>query len=1227
MDAQLRQAFSDFEEYLAGSRAPALAGHSLAQVVSQDPRAVASWIVRWALAQNEPDPVFALVGARNKVFDVFFYRVVKFARVFSFFDTFEKELVDLVPEEQRAALHSMLARFPWRELRPIGRAQRMEDYALAERPEAGVTTEGFNDELYRNATHQILSADRRYTFADASTGDRVRLAQDRIGRVFDGFVALLNDPDKRREILLANAADRDAVYEDRKHFQPDHYLCQLADLACALLNDGFPEHGAQIFDTAAALSRETGVGLRDVRRFQERASLVSPQRLGEYSATKTGAVLLRGILPLFDAWQPEVMINRLMHEPDRRERRLLLSLIEAHGPAAYPLVVESLEQSDSNTPWYFVRNLAYLLSRMVTSEEELRTRAIAALEQYLRPDRVRQLNLQTASALGFIGNDPAVGVLTARLVQFGREYGANPEATELCQKIIATLIGTESERALDAALDFCLENELLPQFADAFGQVSLPPLVRQKMLGRVRSELRKRRITLSLIGDSRVAASLLAAFGGAGYPDVDEFCQEIVANYPETHPLAVEAAKLLKRTAPPPRLSLDRTLHRLLATRDLAQVFCHTLDAGTTGLVEAMTRDGVSASVELKRGEAIFARVPRYIIEREDAFYWTFLLEGRDLAHLRYTPLSHTRPTSGFATPMRDLLREALFQRGEIRHILGGVISPDSRFRRRDVHQFYTQFGHLDAPRKYEAVWDALANTVDVAQIQSLTQLNRHDVYRTLLYFLERDMIAVDPHPEDGAADAAAETVTTLGLYLERLSAQPVRFQALRGAAEACGYLETHARGDAVLARFASALKRYFADAYLSRRVLSGEDIALCARATEFAARYAASRAVDDAEALAGVLDFSFSAVRATAGLEGPPPAATPLEILENIEAADDAFDSLSNVLSDDAIDALLGSLDSAIAAKAGPPPAEGAPAPALTEYEELELLELFSQIASSYVKPFKDFVRELDRNHKTGLPTSASWLEFVEPSIDLLLGAARKIGYAKLASHLERLEAFIAEQRRASDSEALPLLFCERVLVEHHRLAAMLPTTFALDLPAEALATKMEGLVVKFILKQIPELSERDANRILLAGLNSFERFIEVRPDELAHAAGIDRKLAERVFLKFYQFEDLYLNHERPSKHAKFVALFEIGLGNLKELHGRVEQLSRAERVGKQIDGSRKVKLMADRQRALFSLFTLLCIKGQHDLIERLQLSVFDERLRMLDDYFAGLVSHRDLR
>ena len=45
-----------------------------------------------------------------------------------------------------------------------------------------------------------------------------------------------------------------------------------------------------------------------------------------------------------------------------------------------------------------------------------------------------------------------------------------------------------------------------------------------------------------------------------------------------------------------------------------------------------------------------------------------------------------------------------------------------------------------------------------------------------------------------------------------------------------------------------------------------------------------------------------------------------------------------------------------------------------------------------------------------------------------------------------------------------------------------------------------------------------------------------------------------------------------------------------------------------------------------LQSLFILLCIREDHDLVERLQISVFEDRVRLLGEYYERIASEEAL-
>ena len=1218
MEDSLKQALLDFEHFLAGTRAPALVSHSLATVVGQDVRVVAGAVARWTYA-NHPgaDRFSALHAARNKVFDVFFYRVVRFQRIYDFFPPFERALVRAVPVEDQPRVAKLLEQYPWREIRPLGSFRDPQEFGLEGRAEATVSTEKFNEDLYRNATHQVLSADRRYTFDSEDDRERIGEAQSKISGVFDDFVELISDPRLKQEIKLANAADRDTVYASRSRFQVEVYLCQLADLAIALHNDDFFEHAAKIFRALDQLADASGVRPSQLHRFQEKTALFNQVKMAEYGATRIGTFLLRDILRLFVRWHPEKLLQLLETSEERRERKLALSMLDAYGSDVFEMLVDALAGASASTPWYYTRNLIYMLGRVTTREAELRARAVELVASHVVPGNTRQVNQQAVQALGQIASEASASALVSRLADFEPLYGRDRDATDIAHRIVSAIVGTEIESALETAFAFCERHEILEQFRDQFKKVNMPPRLREEVVARVGREIKKLRFSFSLLGDKLTTREILEAVGNGGTPEVVAVCDEILSTFPARSELAQAARRVKETPAPLPLLASDRTLHRFLASRDLAQVLCYGNEAGISARLSVETKDGIAGEIEMVDGEVVHAAVPSYFIAGDNAFEWILLVDGRDLGRLDYTPSPAPPVPRSTNAPTRDLLRDALFQRSGIEQMLDDFLVPDARYRKREVPAYHARFANVENGDAVRAVWNAIDGDPDLKTLQLTTRLSRYEVCRALFYLVRRQMVeTVDASLADTTAATLDEALSSIAHAVAQIEARPVNFQSYFAAAEACAYLRRKLE-DETLKASSRALRNFFLDAYTAHRVFVAKHIELCTMTLGLMSRYSRTRAESERRELLDFIAFSFGEV-----VDVPPPELQPrneLEQIERVEATSDPFDALGGLVGELPLDEVLAAVDDLVENIGGARATAGDRG--LTQHDESTLADLFGNIANAYAKPYKDFVRELEANHKAGRNTTADWVDFALPSVKLLADATSKMEYHKPAGVLQHVVATMEEQRaQLPEESALPKLFCERMLVDHYHLTKMLPQTFSLALTADELESRKEGLIVKFILRQLPEVDQVAMNKIIFAGLGSFDRFMEIPAEEIAQVTGISKALAEKIYMKFFQYRDLFYQHDDPAKAAKLVQLFDISLGILTEIHIEVERLSREERGRPETATGRKRGLVADRQRTLYSLFALLCIKGEHELVERIQMSVFEERLRLLNDYLAAI-------
>ncbi len=1207
MDNQTAQAFADFERFLMGQSAPALVGHALATVVRQDMRVVAQVVVRRAYSTSQQDRLAVLLAVRNKVYDIFFYRIVRFRRIYEFFPRFERAIIEVAPEGDRDAIAALFKRYPWQEIRPIGDIRDPRELALENRPDASVSADRFNEELYRNATHQILSAERRFQFSDNALQQNVAQSQAQVSEVFDDFVGLIKDAILRREIMLANVADRDTVYKHQTQFQIESYMSQLADLGIALINDDFLEHGVQIFEVIQTLAVSTGLDMSQLRRLHAKSELLNTAKIVDYSANRTGPLLLRSVLSIFPEWRPQVLLDRLRTEGKQNERNIALTILEAYGRDVYPLIVDALERCDASVPWYFKRNLAYLLGRLVTDQPALRSRACQALAGHLRKDGVQQVNAEIVTALGAIHNDQAVTALVGRLAQFTPDFGKTPESTDVVNRILAALIDIQTEPSLKAAVEFCDSHGLLEQYHEQLSRIALPESIRTAFETAIRKELRKLKMSFSLFGDARAVRGRLLALGSAEVPDVGALCDEVQAGLPADHEIAQVAARLRDIPAPPPPLGYDRAFHGLIQQGNLAEALSYAFESGIGGCLEISTRGGIQCQVSLRNGEVWHASAPSLFSNDLDAFFWIFALDRTTIGTLRFDPSRvPTDPrTLEPATPR--LIREGLFRAKHVQQTIGSILSPESRFRRRQPSLPDKGFQTTGQLGPYQAVWACIANFVDLKTISDATQLSEHEIYRVLFDLLRQNLLEVETGGVDRQLATIDDALTALGLFLRRIEQNPTFFQSYQSGSEVCAYLSNEAR-DETIRSVAWALHTFLQRAYTLRQVLTPQKVDFCNRVLGLVSVYLRSGSDSDRRELLDFLDIYLPEED-----RWPEPAQDEdafikslLEQIENIDALNDPFDEMPDLRNADAGREIVDTLDEALAGTLGGDDGIG---------DIRSPRELLGESANEYAKPIRDFVREVERNLEAHRETPSAWLGLVQSPLELLVVAADRAGETDVRDCAARLDRAFKQQRQ-TESDVLTPAFCGYVLTEYRHLAELLPATFATTLPNEDVAAKKETLLVKFLLRQVPEVDDRVVNRVLLAGFNKFADVAETPPDELSRAVGISRGLADKIFMKIYQYEDLYHHGDEPQAHAKLLAYYAISLNVLKEIHGSIGRLAQQPAAGRE----RKEQLMSDRQRALWGLFALLCLRNEIDLIEKLQKTVFEQRIKMLEDYFAEL-------
>ncbi|MBK7994007.1 MAG: DUF4388 domain-containing protein [Blastocatellia bacterium] len=1223
---QVKYAIADFQMFLAGKRAPALIGQSLATIIRQvDIQQVAYLVLEWARNNKEQYIVDSLVSARNKVFDIFFYRVVKFERIHKFFPTFEQTLISICPSPENAHLAALFQQFKWQDIRPIGTI-RDQRFVIEKRQEIKVEAEKFNEDVYKNATFSVLSADKKYSFADEATSNQIAGYQEKVKEIFSDFVDLVEDKQQKKEILLANESDKYNNYQKKEAFKIELYLTQMLDLAIALFNDDFFYQSIQIFTIIRELRDQNNLKLSEIKKFQDKAELFSMQKLEDAANNNANCLLVKQIVSLFNHWQPERILVQLQIEANRRIRRFLLKLLECYGKDVYHILVVELSSKAASLPWWYTRNLAYILGRITTDNDTVKNQAVELLCSYWQPKAQRQLINQIITTLGSIGTDLACERLIERLKIIEPQIEKDKQSAEYYQKIIPALLSIESERSIETALESCLRQEQLSQHIDKFPRAYLSDKTIQYIAGKIRKELQKIKYTFSLLGDKETASELLKIIGHMANEPVKTLCKEIVKALPGKHKLTQEAEKILAQPTALGLYARDKNIQKLATLKNIPEAICQILEISGSGKLAIITTDGVESEIDFERGQATRAFVRAFYLEGDNAFYWSFLLDPRDIEQIYFnSPPSRSEPNISRST--ENLISEGSVQRGQILQIAGKYVLPESKFRQKQVNSYYTNFNNTDAPDKYQRVWDALIANTDIASLQQATHLSKHDVYKILFYFLKQNMLIVDGDEEKEKLVDIESGLVTLTATLQRIERRPVMFNYYRTFAEICADLMRSIEDDVI--RFAiGVLRNYCLEYYQSRKVFTSVNIEIGQQVLEWVAGYVQNPSAENRQSLLDYISFTFRIEDASLQpLPAPPPEIdenTALEKLENIELGNDPLEG-GDEFDESMLDDVFGSLDTILGSGIGVSSGEfgSEDGTGLTDAEDAMIRDLFDNIALAYVKPLKDYVRELYRNWEAERPTSLEWTEIIEPIFSLLSGASAKMGYQQISDAVKDMEKLVMDDKNLAETQSrdsFDQMAAQQIIVAYQKLAELQPKTFALAVSEQDLEDKKEILIVKFVLKQIPEVTEKILSKILFAGLNTFDKFMQTNVDEIAALTGMAKQLAEEIYLKFYQYRNIYYQDD-PDYSSKFMAMFDLNLRLLKQMHEEVEILILDEQLGREGVTAHKEELIADRQRMLWSLFILLCIKQEYDLIETIQQSVFDVRVQLLDDYFCRLV------
>jgi len=274
------------------------------------------------------------------------------------------------------------------------------------------------------------------------------------------------------------------------------------------------------------------------------------------------------------------------------------------------------------------------------------------------------------------------------------------------------------------------------------------------------------------------------------------------------------------------------------------------------------------------------------------------------------------------------------------------------------------------------------------------------------------------------------------------------------------------------------------------------------------------------------------------------------------------------------------------------------------------DMRELFAQIAAGHMRQVRDFMIEL----QWGEPPR-DWIGICRPSIAMLRKACEQVKIVGLAFALDDFGDELARTEKSGE-RTISGAFKAALLERYGTLVDILPQTFTLS----ETRNQRETVIVDSLMKQVPDVGKVTIDRLYAAGLGTLEALFVAKPDEVAIAAGIELRLAERIVQRFRwyksEIETIKPDEKRSPERVRLAKL----LGDLSETHLAFVEISSA--LPNDANTKRKRELRNARQALVSEISVVLARMGAVDLVRELERMPFDKKIEAIDSHLQELES-----
>lgn len=218
--------------------------------------------------------------------------------------------------------------------------------------------------------------------------------------------------------------------------------------AAESFNQGAYARAVTLIDLAERMLAEREVDAHGAELARGAAhSAFEPARLLAAATDPDNRVLLRRLVAFLPEWSVRELLDDLTFQPDPKQRRLLLALLEVWGGDAYVPVLDRLataigERSRDPNAWWYHRNLVYLLHRLPRPAEVEPKQLVELAGQFSSLDYHPSFQRETITLLGQLPDGAGAPLLIQRLAEAERALAGNappPHEPREMEKVLNSL--------------------------------------------------------------------------------------------------------------------------------------------------------------------------------------------------------------------------------------------------------------------------------------------------------------------------------------------------------------------------------------------------------------------------------------------------------------------------------------------------------------------------------------------------------------------------------------------------------------------------------------------------------------------------------------------------------------------------------------------------------------------------------------------------------------------